>query len=38
MNHGNYIYSLADSAKDMDTLNYDEQLQGEATLGPHELW
>ena len=38
MNHCIYIWSLPDSAKDMDTLNCEEQLEGEAMLGPHDLW
>lgn len=30
-------WSLADSAKDMDILNYEEELDGEAILGTYEV-
>lgn len=30
-------WSLADSAKDMDILNYEEELDGEAILGDYEV-
>ena len=30
-------WSLADSAKDMDILNYEEELDGEAILGAYEV-
>lgn len=29
---------LADSAKYMDILNWEEELDGEAMLGPYEVW
>lgn len=37
MNHGIYIWCLANSAKDMDTPGCEELLEGVAMLGPHEL-
>ena len=30
-------WSLADSSKDMDILNYEEELDGEAILGAYEV-
>ena len=37
MNHGIYIWCLANSAKDMDTPGCEELLEVVAMLGPHEL-
>ncbi len=37
MNPDTDAWSLADSAEDMDILNYEEELDGEAILGAYEL-